>query len=549
MAAAGIAARRGVADLDAYFHPRFSKAMPPPDALTDMVAAANRAADAILSGERIGIVGDYDVDGATSTSIVVRFLESVGHSNVVWRIPRRIEDGYGINVDLVRTMREGGVGLLVVLDSGTTAIEPIATAKALGMDVIVLDHHELGDGMPDAIFVNPKRSDRDRAFDFLCSAGLAFLFSVALTTVLTSRGHFASRPAPDLKRLLGLVALGTIADVVPLVGLNRVLVSVGLPILAENLGIQALMLAASEQEVTTRSCGFVLGPCINAAGRIDDMRIGVDLLLARDPSQAEDLAKRLYQLNLDRRAMQQEAVESAIQRVAAGECGKDGVIVLRDDSWHPGIVGLVAARVREAYDRPAMAIGSEGKGSARSVDGFHIGEPVLSAVEGGLLAKGGGHAAAAGFTAAQGASPEAIKRHVDGYLDGFEAPSVAADLVVAPGGLHPDLVHSFTRIEPFGQGNPRPRIVVAGGMVRKVEILKGKHVKAWLSGPDGETSALAFNAVGTPLGRALIAAEGYALDAMGTADVNAWRGTETAFLKIEDAMVERGSGALSMEAA
>lgn len=548
-APAGIAARRGVQDLEAFFRPRFSQAMPRPDALTDMVRAAQRTADAIAAGERIGIVGDYDVDGATSTAVVVRYLESVGHTNLVWRIPRRIEEGYGINSDLVRTMHEGGVRLLVVLDSGTTAIEPIACARALGVDVVVIDHHELGDGIPDAIFVNPKRSDRDRPFDFLCSAGLAFLFVAALTAVLTERGHFARRSPPDLRSLLGLVALGTIADVVPLVGLNRVLVSTGLPILRENLGIQALLLATSEQEVTTRSCGFVLGPCINAAGRIDDMRIGVDLLLARDAAVAEELAQRLYQLNLDRRAMQQAAVESALARVEGGDSGRAGAIVLRDENWHPGIVGLVAARVREAFDRPALIIGADGKGSARSVDGFHVGAPVLSAVDRGLMLKGGGHAAAAGFTARADVESGTIKDHFDAAMEGFVAPPVTVDLVVSPGGLYPGLVHSFSAIEPFGQGNPRPRVVVAKGTVRKVEVLKGKHIKAWLSGPDGETSAMAFNAVGTPLGRSLIASEGYAVDAMGTADVNAWRGTETAYLKIEDVMVEAVVGARVQEAA
>lgn len=535
---AGIAERRGIKDLKAYFKPRFAQAMPAPDALTDMVRGARRAALSISRNERIGIVGDYDVDGATSTAIVVKYLEDVGHANLVWRIPRRIEEGYGINSDLVRTMHEGGVKLLVVLDSGTTAFEPIDCARSLGMDVIVLDHHELGDALPDAIFVNPKRSDRDRPFDFLCSAGLAFLFVAALTAILGEEGHFERRTPPDLRRLLGLVALGTIVDVVPLVGLNRVFVAVGLPILAENLGIQALLLATGEKEITTKSCGFVLGPSINAAGRIDDMRIGVDLLLAKDMGQAEELAQRLYRLNLDRRELQQAAVHDALARVQAGESGQQGAVVLRDEGWHPGIVGLVAARVREAFDRPAVIVGAGGKGSARSVDGFHVGAAIISAAETGLLSKGGGHAAAAGFTAPEGTSAAALKAHVDSAMEGFVPPPVHVDLVVSPGNLTPSLVHSFASLEPFGQSNPRPRVVLAGGRVRSVDVLKDKHVKAWIEGPSGRTSVIAFGAIGTPLGRALIAAENFHVDVMGTADINAWRGTETAFLKVEDIMVE-----------
>lgn len=537
-AVAGIAARRGVTDLDAYFRPRFAQAMPRPDALTDMVRAAKRAAAAIESGERIGIVGDYDVDGATSTAIVVRYLEEVGHSNVVWRIPKRIEEGYGVNPDLVRTMHEGGVRLLLVLDSGTTAFEAVATARSLGMDVIVLDHHELADGMPEAIFVNPKRSDRDRAFDFLCSAGIAFLFAASLTAVLGEGGRFATRSPPDLRRLLGLVALGTVADVVPLVGLNRAFVAAGLPILADNLGIQALLLATGETSISTRSCGFVLGPSINAAGRIDDMRIGVELLLTRDPAQADELARRLHRLNLDRREMLQAAMQDAFARVESGESGREGCVVLADENWHPGIVGLVAARIREAFDRPAAVIGAGGKGSARSVDGFHIGGAIISATESGLLSKGGGHGAAAGFTAHASTEPMALKRHVDAAMVGFVAPAVHVDYVVAPGNLSPALVSSFSSLEPFGQGNPKPRVVLAGGTLHSVEILKERHVKVWLDAPTGRTSVMAYGAVGTPLGRSLIASEGLRVDVLGTAEINSFRGTLNAYVKAEDIMVE-----------
>ena len=542
-----VAASRGVADLPAYFAPRFAGTLPGPDALRDMPEAVARFCAAVEAGEAIALIGDYDVDGATSTALVLRLLRSLGHAAVEWRIPGRLVDGYGPNERLARELcGPGKASLLVVLDSGTAAAEPLAIAKGLGADVVVIDHHEPGATLPDALLVNPKRRDEDGGLAHLCTVGLAFVFAVGVVGTLRKSGWFGrtGRAEPDLRLLLGLVALGTIADVVPLVGLNRAYVALGLRRIEENAGLRALMRATAQHKVNPNLCGFVLGPCLNAAGRIADMDDSVELLLTLDEARAAELADKLAALNKERRGIQNAAVEAALKAVVAtGQHLVPGAIVLRDEGWHPGVVGLVASKLREAFDRPAAIIGGGGKGSARSVEGFDVGSAVIAAAEAGILEKGGGHHAAAGFTCAPGRT-EDFKAHLDKALAGHVHPPVPVDVVAAPGEARPEHVQALQAMEPFGMGNPKPRVAMTGGFVNRVEILKEVHIKVHLQGEDGSvTKAMAFSAVGTPLGKALVASEGRYADMLGTLDVDEYRGRSSVVLKIEDVMVGPEIGA------
>lgn len=533
--AALVAAGRGVTDLAAFFRPTFAKAMPDPLSLRDMDRAIGLFADAVESKRTIGIIGDYDVDGATSTAILVRFLGMLGHDRVAWRIPHRIREGYGPNDGLVEAMAaEDGVELLMIVDSGTAAVGPIARARELGLDVVVLDHHEAGAELPDAVLVNPKRPDEDRSFDYLCTAGLAFLFAVGVARELRTRGAIGIM---DLRGLLGLVALGTVADVVPLVGLNRAYVYLGLDRLGELPGIAALAEVTREAHFTAHACGFVFGPCVNAAGRLDDMRLGAELLMTDDPARAAELAGQLNELNLERRNIQKAAVEEAKELASARSAG-EGVLVLADPNWHPGIVGLVASKVKDAFDRPAVVVGEGGKGSCRSVDGFDMGAAIIEARESGILEKGGGHAMAAGLTVAPDRIEE-LREFLCRKAEGFEHPPAPLDLVLPCGGLTVAMAEGFERLAPFGQGNTKPRVAVVGGYVRKVMVMKGLHVKAWLSGADGETEVIAFNSVDTPIGEALKGAEGRYADVYGVVECSTWNGVVKAVLKPEDVMLGR----------
>ena len=549
---AGIAAARGVGDLDTYFRPRLAGVLPPPSALRDMPAVVDAICGAVEARSTVGIIGDYDVDGATSTAMLVRTLGAVGAGRVEWRIPERLSDGYGPNDRLVSELcGDCGAGLLLVLDSGTSAPGPIALARSMGATVAVVDHHEPGGHLPDCLLVNPKRKDEDGTLAHLCTAGLAFILCVGIVARLRERGWFAKAglTEPDLRPLLGLAALGTVADVVPLLGVNRAYVALGMRRVAENEGLSALMDATGEQSATPTVCGFVLGPCLNAAGRIADMRESVDLLVTADRARAADIAERLALLNKERREIQRAATEQAfIQVGASGQLDRPGPIVVRDENWHPGVVGLVASKLREAYDRPAAVIGGGGKGSARSVEGFDVGGAVIAAAGAGILEKGGGHHAAAGFTCPEG-STQAFLSHMQAAMRGFVPVPVPVDVEAEPGDPEPEHVEAMAAMAPFGMGNPRPRVALFGGLLRKVEVIKGKHVKAWLLGGGGETTLMVFNGVGTPVGDALAAAQGRYADVLGTLDVSEFRGNTTAYLKVEDLRLLHEAGQVAGQAA
>jgi single-stranded-DNA-specific exonuclease len=526
--------------LESFFRPLLKTNMPDPSTLRDMDAATVRIARAVRAQETIGLLGDYDVDGAASTATMLRWLRAAGHREALYYIPDRIREGYGPNPGAVDAIADAGASLLVVLDSGTLAHGPIAHARARGMDVVVVDHHEPSRTMPlpDALVVNPKRPDDVSGLRDLCTAGLAFMLAVSLNRLLRDEGYFqeAGIPVPDPMDLIGLAALGTVADVVPLTGLNRALVVQGLPKLDRIPGIRALVEETGEDKFTPRTAGFVFGPCINAAGRIDDTRLGTLLLASDEP----DETRRLREINAQRQEMQKEMVETAVARAVSAEFANDPVVVIENPEWHPGIVGLVAARVREATDKPAVVVGEFGKGSCRSVDGFDVGSAIIRAREGGLLIAGGGHRMAAGLTIEAGRIDE-LRRFLCAEAFDFRRPPTEVDLVAEAGTTSVDAIAPLEALEPYGAGNQQPSVAVIGGVARRVKVLKERHVKLILEGPEGTTEAILFNGIGTRLGDALAASEGLRVDLLGRVAVDEYLAQPRVQIKIDDAMIARAS--------
>lgn len=530
-----VAVARGF-DPERFFSPAIKSEMPDPSRFKSMDEAVASFCDAVLAKKRILVYGDYDVDGATSSSLILRWLTAIGYDEVLYYIPDRLAEGYGPNSDAIRRMHEQeNIEYLMCLDSGTTAHEPLGVAEQLGLEILIIDHHEPDDRDPPGILVNPKRRDEDRAYEYLCTAGLAFLFLVAVQREMRVRGFFnENNPAVDLMKWLGIVALGTVADLVPLVGLNRAYVASGLPRMDLIPGIRALNVANGDSGYTATTCGFVFGPCINAAGRIGDTRLGTLLLASDDQSTVDNIARTLVETNKQRQDIQKSAMSEAIE--IAKEMDQDNVIVLYNPEWHPGVVGLVASKVKDAMDRPTVIIGSGGSASCRSVDGFDIGSAVIAAREAGILLKGGGHAAAAGLSVAPEKIPE-LRSFLCKLAEGFNHPPTEVDLAFGCGELKADIVEALERLEPFGMKNPKPRVAILGGYVRSVQVMKGIHVKLFISGQNGETEAVLWHAIGTPVGDALAASEDHWVDIYGTARIDAFGGRRRATIAIEDAII------------
>jgi single-stranded-DNA-specific exonuclease len=534
--------------VEMFLDPTVKRLMPDPYVMIDMEAAALRMADAVQRGERVAIFGDYDVDGATASALLARFLRHCGLDPIV-HIPDRIFEGYGPNVEAIRTLAERGATLLVAVDCGTGSIEPLAEARRLGLDVIVIDHHQADERLPDALVVNPNRLDDLSGLGHLAAVGLVFLAVVALNRVLRGRGFWTpTRGEPDLLSHLDMVALGTVADVVPLKGLNRAFVAKGLLALRrrDNVGLTALMdVARLAGPPEPWHLGFLLGPRINAGGRIGRAGLGADLLRTDDPAEAARLAAELDRLNRERQAIELAALAEAEAEASAALGTEDSgaVIVTAAANWHPGVVGLIAARLKERFGRPAFAIALDpagvGTGSGRSIAGVDLGRTVRNAVAQGLLLKGGGHAMAAGVT---------LKR--DGlaafraYLEQEFAASVAAaradralliDGAVSAAGANPALIETMARAGPFGAGNPEPVVALPAHTLAYADPVGDAHVRVRLRSGDGTMlNAIAFRAVGQPLGRALLERRGQPVHAAGTLSIDRWNGAERVQLTLQD---------------
>ena len=551
---ARVLAGRGVEPdgVEAYLDPSVRRLMPDPHVLTEMEVASARIADAVTREESVAIFGDYDVDGATASALLARYLRQCGLDPVV-HIPDRIFEGYGPNVEAIRSFAERGVRLLVTVDCGTTSLEALGEAKKLGLDAVVIDHHQADADLPPALaIVNPNRADDLSGLGHLAAVGLVFLTLVAVSRQLRNRDFWSSaRPEPDLLSLLHLVALGTVADVVPLTGLNRAFVAKGLIALRrrDHIGATALMdVARLSGPPEPWHLGFLLGPRINAGGRIGRADLGVRLLLEEDPSEAARIAAELDRLNTERRQIEIVTVAQAEAEALAslGLEDKGAVVVTAGEGWHPGVVGLVAARLKERYGRPAFAIALEpggiGTGSGRSIPGVDFGQAVRRAVREGLLIKGGGHAMAAGITLRKDALGA-----FRAFLEEALAPSVEAarrdralaiDGAVSAGAVNAALVEMLARAGPFGAGNPEPVLALPSHTLSFADPVGENHIRARFKSGDGKfVNAIAFRAAGTPLGRALLDNRGRAMHAAGSLALDRWQGEERVQMRLIDVAV------------
>lgn len=545
---ARVLAGRGVMAPEAmrYLAPRIRDLMPDPATVQDMEKAAKRLADAASRREKVAIFGDYDVDGACSAAEVAEFFAAHDTPARI-HIPDRLIEGYGPNVDAIRNLAEDGARLLVCVDCGTASHEPLAEARRLGMDVVVLDHHQAPEVLPEVdALVNPNRQDDLSGLGHLCAAGVTFMALVAANREMRNRGG----KTLDLMSMMDLVSLATIADVVPLQGLNRAFVTQGLKIMHSRSrpGLAALFdIARLDRPPEAWHLGFLIGPRINAGGRIGDSALGARLLGLTDGTQAAKIAEQLDTLNKERQAIEQEMlVEAEAQALAAIGIDEERspVIVTADARWHPGVVGLVAARLKERFRRPAfaIAIGQNGEavGSGRSIPGVDLGKAVRAAVDAGILVKGGGHGMAAGITAR-------IERIDDfnRYLDSTLAAAVEAsragdsiriDAAMTPASATPALMQSLAAGGPYGQANPEPMVAFPSVRVTDVITVGQGHLKLRLLGGDGaRLEAVAFRTAETPFGRQLIDSRGHTIHVCGHLAINHWGGRESVELRLSDA--------------
>jgi single-stranded-DNA-specific exonuclease len=542
-------------ELDAvedFLDPTIRKLMPDPFTVTQMEVAAKRIADAAQHGEKVAIFGDYDVDGATSSALLAWHLRHCGLDPQI-HIPDRIFEGYGPNTDAIRMLAGNGATLLVTVDCGTTSFEPLAEAKKLGMSVVVIDHHQSGDELPDVdAVVNPNRLDDISGLGHLAAVGLVLVTLVAVNRELRQRGFWtAQMPEPNLLGMLHHVALGTVADVAPLIGLNRAFVAKGLIALRrrDHVGHTALMdVARLNGPPEAWHLGFMLGPRINAGGRIGRADLGVRLLLEGDISEAARIAQELDRLNVERRIIEQ-AAEAQAEAEALASLGledKGSVIVTASEGWHPGVVGLVASRLKEKFARPAFAIALEpggiGTGSGRSISGVDIGKVVRQAVTDGLLIKGGGHAMAAGVTLRKERLGE-FRAYIDSALAADVGRSrnekeLFIDGAVTARGVTTDLVNTLNRAGPFGQGNPEPVIALPSHQLMYVDEVGQAHLRLRLKASDGAiVNGIAFRSIGQKLGNALQQQRGQLVHVAGSLTVDRYQGTERVQMRVIDVAV------------
>lgn len=543
--AARVLANRGVTaeTAAAFLDPKLRTTLPDPSGLKDMDLAAERLADAAEAGETVAVFADYDVDGATSAALLSRFLGAAGGAATV-HVPDRLTEGYGPNEAAFDRFAEAGCRLVLLVDCGTTAFAPLAHAARIGLECVVLDHHLPEARLPEALaVVNPNRMDETGTLGGLAAVGVVFLLAVAANRALRRRGHYRYRPEPDLREWLDLVALGTVADVMELTGLNRTFVARGLEVLARrgNPGIAALLAAAGvERRPGAYHLAFVLGPRINAGGRVGDAGLGARLLASDDAGEARRLAETLERLNGERRQVEAEVLAAAL--ATEPEEGAPFVFAA-GEGWHPGVVGIVASRLVERFRRPALVGARENgriRGSARSVPGVPIGPAVLAARDAGLLEAGGGHDMAAGFTldTAKRAAFEAFLAERLGALvpAAGHAPPLDIDAGLSVAGATGGLLEHLAAVGPFGRGNPEPVFALPGVRVRHARIVGRNHVRADLGdGGGGRLAAIAFRSAETPLGRALLETDGPALHVAGTLRADDWRGNGAVQFVISDA--------------
>lgn len=544
-----VLAARGVEpeDAEAFLNPTLRDCLPDPSVFMDMDRAAQRLQQAVEGGEKLAVFGDYDVDGATASAVLSRFFGAIGVELEIY-IPDRLAEGYGPNAPALKRLRAQGVELVITVDCGITAFEALGEAAEAGLEIIVVDHHAAEPRLPAAVaVVNPNRLDDTSGQGQLAAVGVAFLLVVATNRALRDAGWYRrqNRAEPDLRQWLDLVALGTVCDVVPLTGINRALVTQGLKVMAArgNAGLAALSdVSRIDEKPGTYHAGFLLGPRVNAGGRVGEAPLGARLLTCDDPGAAVAMAAQLDNYNAARKEIELLVLDQAIRQVESAGTG-EGLVVAASEGWHAGVIGIVASRLKERFNKPALVIALEngiGKGSARSVPGVDLGAAVIAARQEGLLVNGGGHPMAAGLTVAADNLAE-LTAFLDERLARRLAeidyqPSLGIDGALKPRAANLELLAQIERCGPFGVGNAQPRFALPAVRVAKASVVGQNHVRCFLGDSQGGSlKAIAFRALDSDLGPALLQTAGLPLHVAGRLQIDRWGGRESVQFVIEDA--------------
>ncbi len=547
---------RGIAPEDApgFLNPTLKDNFPDPFTMAGMEGAAQFLARAVIDKRKIAIFGDFDVDGATSSALLHRFFKACGADTPIY-IPDRLSEGYGPNIGALQTLKDQGADIVIMVDCGTTAFETVKAGRELGLDIVILDHHEAEETLPEANYViNPKRRDDASGLDMLAAVGVAFMACVAINNKLRTLDAFSGQSEPPLKDWLDIVALGTVCDMVPLTGVNRLLVRAGFARMqkTDNTGLKALLgVARVSGELTPYHAGFVLGPRINAGSRVHKADLGARLLSTEDGEEASSIAWTLNDCNDHRKEVQASMERDAVAIVEAQGLDQNPAIIVSLEDGHPGLSGLVAGRLKEKYGKPACVVTyapsldsgeREGRGSGRSVPGVHIAQAFIDARAAGLLEKGGGHAMAGGFTI----RPERLEeftvfmnKHIAGQMQAGEtAVETIIDALLSVRGARPDIVKMIhDNVGPFGQGFEEPLFVLQNVRVHSVDVVGENHVRAMVSDWEGggRMKAMAFRAADTPLGQALLKGKTDSFHLLGTLKIDNWGGQDKVEMHIKDA--------------
>ncbi len=537
-------------EIEGFLNPSIKNFLPNPDNLSDMKKSSERTIKAINENEKVGIFGDYDVDGASSTALLGIFFSSLGLKYEIY-IPDRKKEGYGPSVESFKKLINSGVKIIFTVDCGTLSFDAIEYAHKNKIDVIVLDHHQSEIKLPKAYsIVNPNRLDDKSNLNYLCAAGVTFMFLVAVNKLLRSNNWFKLKniSEPNLLNYLDIVTLGTVCDVVPLIGLNRAIVSQGLKILKskKNLGLKTLLdVCKIENHPNVYHIGYLLGPRINAGGRVGKSSLGANLLLSDNPKNVFRIALELDQSNKERQYLEKQVLDKIMKEIDFNKT--DPVIILSGKNWHEGVIGIVAARIKDKYNKPVIIISTDeeiGKASARSVVGFDIGSVIISAVQEKILLKGGGHKMAGGFTI-KVENIDKLKKFVFKKFKNLEKKLIKGkllyyDSVIAPTAINIDFYKKVNSLAPFGSGNPEPKFVIENMKPLNSKIIKEKHIKSVLIGQEGSAiKTIAFNAVDNEIGAYLLKKNSKLFNIAGKLSLNEWRGQSNVEFIIDDISVNK----------
>ena len=527
-----------IEEADSFLRPSLRENLPSPLSIKDMSIAVDRISNAFVSKEKIAIFGDYDVDGATSSAVLYRSFKCFGVEPIIY-IPDRQKEGYGPNETALQYLKNQGVSLVITVDCGVTSFKELAFAKEINLDVIVVDHHMPEAKLPEAIaLVNPNRIDDPTNLGMLAAVGVSFMLIGALKNKLISIGYITEKNSLNLSSILDLVALGTICDVVPLIGPNRAFVRHGLKVMSkrQNVGINALFNVSEIEEFpSVFHAGFILGPRINAGGRVGESDLGAKLLITNNEKQATEISIHLNLLNEERKKLESDVLEQSI--LMAEKYNDNDILVLNGDNWHPGVIGIVASRIVERFNKPAIIIadnGDQSKGSGRSVSGIDIGGMITSAKQTGLLVNGGGHPMACGLTINKN-KIEDLRIFLNNKINNQAKKNKEyyIDMALSVSGAIPNLVKQMSLIEPFGAGNPEPKFIIKDVNLYNAKIVGEKHIKCTISDSSNHRlNAIAFRSVGTDLGKSLL--NKYHAHVIGRLKISEWNGRESLQMHIED---------------